>query len=713
MSDAGALAAEGAALARFVDLLFRYADPASFVSLRAFDQFDRGKPPVFIEAVPVADGTQNLARRAAEVATMVANQSPPVVFAPPVATFLNGQRARMVDVASGVALSVEIDKGDTTRARARLEFLLGPATLVVASGGEWVDPATGEVFPKLHIHWRLAEPTTTEREHNQLQEARRLAALLVGGDTTAAPPVHPLRWPGSWNCKARPKLARIVAEGEDHEIHLEEALSALGEAVDLAGITAFEAGAGTKPGKIVSSLFGETLRQADATMIASALGAIPNGDEHWEIWNRVGMAAWAATGGSAEGLAAWMDWSAKSPKHDDLACRRRWEHFFRSPPTKIGAGTIFYLAQQAGWTRPASASWEGEAPPFTGGTGDQPKPKKKIQILTLEEMEALPPVEYLIDGLVPEEGIVIPYGPPKVGKTFVVYSMALHIAAGRDWCGKKVRQAGVVYVAGEGVRGLTVRSKAMRARYGIGPDIPFWVIPHRINFRDETVVGELIQEIKDTVGDKPIGLTVLDTMARMMPGADENSAQDIGLVIAGCDRVKEEIKCTVMPVHHTGKDVERGMRGSTAITGAVEASILVQEAGDHLVRLINDNQKDAAEADDLVLRLEEVSVGIGRSSLVPMPLDPAERPPEPDKPIELLTQIAHALGGHKGRLTLRKVAEALGMTSGHARKALGQAVPMIPQTVDISLDGKTVRMWKVIDGDAPNSPVMLHREDLS
>src|SRR5215472_8161248 len=35
---------------------------------------------------------------------------------------------------------------------------LGPPTVIVASGGKWTDPATGQIFDKLHLHWRLRTP---------------------------------------------------------------------------------------------------------------------------------------------------------------------------------------------------------------------------------------------------------------------------------------------------------------------------------------------------------------------------------------------------------------------------------------------------------------------------------------------------------------------------------------------------------------------------
>jgi hypothetical protein len=95
--------------------------------------------------------------------------------------------------------------------------------------------------------------------------------------------------------------------------------------------------------------------QADPELIADAFAIIPNtADTDWERWYTIGMAVWRATGGSAEGFAAWDAWSRKSPKYNADNTAKKWAAFFKSPPTKIGAGTLVHLARQIDpfWDRP-------------------------------------------------------------------------------------------------------------------------------------------------------------------------------------------------------------------------------------------------------------------------------------------------------------------------------------------------------------------------
>jgi hypothetical protein len=84
--------------------------------------------------------------------------------------------------------------------------------------------------------------------------------------------------------------------------------------------------------------------------LEEVVAAIPNRCS-WEEWNRVGMAIYTASGGSELGFAAFDDFSSRSPKYDAYAVRERWANYRRSPPSRIGLGTLVHHARQAGWRR--------------------------------------------------------------------------------------------------------------------------------------------------------------------------------------------------------------------------------------------------------------------------------------------------------------------------------------------------------------------------
>jgi hypothetical protein len=359
--------------------------------------------------------------------------------------------------------------------------------------------------------------------------------------------------------------------------------------------------------------------QRSIPAIRAALAIIPNKTKNWDEWCRIGMAVWRSSGGSGDGLDAWIMWSEKHPCHDHAACNERWQHWFESPPTRIGFGTLYYEARKI---RPLFV------PPFDSGpipNGHDSEPasfeerpgKRAIRIYTMRELDALAPPEWIIDGLIPEKALVVPFGPPKAGKTFIVLSMCLHIAAGKDWFGHKVRQGGIVYIAGEGSGGLQTRLRAMRSAYEISIDEPFWTITRAINFRLESEVAELAAAVRAIAGNTPVQMVILDTLARAMPGADENSAQEVGLVIAGCDNLREELGCSTVPIHHSGKDIARGARGTSALRGAWDTALEITAAGKRAIMTVVD-QKEAEAGQRFVFRMDKVAVSLSRTSLVPM-----------------------------------------------------------------------------------------------
>jgi Primase C terminal 2 (PriCT-2) len=85
--------------------------------------------------------------------------------------------------------------------------------------------------------------------------------------------------------------------------------------------------------------------------LAELVDAIPN-DCDWHGWNRVGMAIFAASGGSDQGGIIFDAWSAKSPRYNPYETVARWRHWHKSPPSRLTTGTLVYLARQAGWQPP-------------------------------------------------------------------------------------------------------------------------------------------------------------------------------------------------------------------------------------------------------------------------------------------------------------------------------------------------------------------------
>lgn len=248
-----------------------------------------------------------------------------------------------------------------------------------------------------------------------------------------------------------------------------------------------------------------------------------------------------------------------------------------------------------------------------------------FSLLDLDELEALPPPTWLIEELVTDHGLTIVYGDPGAGKSFVVLDMALRLAYGMDWHGTAAKQCGVLYIAGEGARGLGKRVKGWRREHAMeGADAPFLLLPVAVQLLDEKERAKLCRTIAEAIARAgfPIGLVIIDTVSRAIAGQDENGQEAMSLFVGACAEVQVVTGGAVIGVHHSGKDSSRGMRGSTVLLGACDASLKISKDEGQRVTIEVEKQKDAEEAAPIYMAMKKVEwvIGLGKeeSTLVPM-----------------------------------------------------------------------------------------------
>ena len=243
---------------------------------------------------------------------------------------------------------------------------------------------------------------------------------------------------------------------------------------------------------------------------------------------------------------------------------------------------------------------------------DEP-PAKILPILGLNELRNMPPVKWLVDGVITKHGFSALYGAPGVGKSFIALDIALSVAYGRAWHDRTVDGGKVLYIAGEGVGGLGKRVKAWETHYGLNDNVPLQVVPKAVQFRDEADIQELIDTIDHFGGG--YRLIVIDTVARSMVGMEENSSSETGIFVAACDRIRTHADCALLAIHHSGKDTSRGMRGSNALLGAVDTSLQVKAAGEDVVVHV-EKQKDAEPVPDMQFAFEKVALVADDSAVI-------------------------------------------------------------------------------------------------
>jgi hypothetical protein len=243
-----------------------------------------------------------------------------------------------------------------------------------------------------------------------------------------------------------------------------------------------------------------------------------------------------------------------------------------------------------------------------------PRKESRFRPLTLKEMADLPPPEWLIEGLVPQDGLVVLYGEPRAGKSFVALDWGLSVATGVPWLGHEVRSGEVVYIYAEGTRGLMRRAKAWLQEHGEPEALTFRAVPSAVSIPDPGERSEFVDAVR-SVSQHP-RLIIIDTLARNFGAGNESLAQDMNAFVHGCDELRATFSgATVLAVHHSGKDQKRGARGSLALKGAADAEFALIRSGNTLT-LKTEKQKDGEEAKPMSLELAQVRLADGKTSLV-------------------------------------------------------------------------------------------------
>lgn len=288
-------------------------------------------------------------------------------------------------------------------------------------------------------------------------------------------------------------------------------------------------------------------------------------------------------------------------------------------------------------------------------------------LLSPMELDQLPEAEPLVESFLVKESVVRLYGPPKSYKSFVMLDLAACIGGGMEWHGKRVVQSKVLYVVAEGVRGIKRRVRAWEAlnkRAMTGVDF----YERAVQLGDRKDVSKLIRTAKRGGYE----FIVLDTQARCTVGLEENSASEMGVVVAALDVLKEVTGACVALVHHSGASGGRA-RGSTAILGALDAEFEVEADKDSMsVTMHTRAQKDLAEAPSIDFDL--VTPGPGQSLAVKPRRQWYQARPEdlaPLRPNELEALRALDTFGGAGA-TETQVAKHLNQEVVPVKQALGQ-----------------------------------------
>ena len=333
-----------------------------------------------------------------------------------------------------------------------------------------------------------------------------------------------------------------------------------------------------------------------------------------------------------------------------------------------------------------------------------PATKRRHGMLASEAVASWRPSEYLIKGLIPKRQLGLIYGPPDAKKSFTIIDAANHIARGREWQGLRTKRAGVVYWHGEGQQGIAGRVRAWCDEYGAaGGDI--WLDDRPLNFTKtaagkEQGVGDdikaMLAEAKAALGLK-VELLIIDTLSKATIGMKANDETDAARVMANAEAVVKRLDVTILFVAHSGKDAERGVRGSNVLEGNVDFHLRMDKGGLLTIPRMKDGRKaeprklafverkittdaDGDDVTSLVIPKPKITTGelLGavddeaEAPNLPAPATPAA--PPSDRP---LTRKEQEAAERKAR----------GDAHRHANSKDGRAETMLQAAADIGAGG--------------------------
>jgi len=264
-----------------------------------------------------------------------------------------------------------------------------------------------------------------------------------------------------------------------------------------------------------------------------------------------------------------------------------------------------YAQNDAGaWAvAPAAEVFAGDVLDRLASEPTQPEPRSRFYFEDDKEQSHAPDPSWIVPSLIPDRSTVLLAGAKGSFKSFIAQELALAIAADVETFGARpVRTGSVFYGAHEGRNEIKkARKAAWKVAREVSGFIPFYVAP-----APQVAIAEQCEEFREQirvrlreVGQKRIALIVLDTVAKCMIGLDENSVRDCGIFTAFVDSLRDEFECSILALHHFGKDAGRGGRGSSALPANFDTVIhLDRVPGTKAISAEVQYHKDADEPRD-------------------------------------------------------------------------------------------------------------------
>ena len=196
--------------------------------------------------------------------------------------------------------------------------------------------------------------------------------------------------------------------------------------------------------------------------------------------------------------------------------------------------------------------------------------KQDLFISVADMMRGVKRADWIIKNVLEKGSNTLLFGESGACKSLIALDWAYCIGLGIDWHNHKTKKGTVVYIAGEGHRGLAMRMQALSQKYdGTQPDNIYFSTKSVDMLNVETVmrVSQVIDDLE--IGKTP-DVIFIDTLHRNMQG-DENSSEDMAIFYTNIEMLAKKYNCAIVVVHHSGHGDKGRARGSSSIKAGMDA----------------------------------------------------------------------------------------------------------------------------------------------
>jgi len=235
----------------------------------------------------------------------------------------------------------------------------------------------------------------------------------------------------------------------------------------------------------------------------------------------------------------------------------------------------------------------------------------RLQVFTGNEIaDEYEAPDEIVEDLITSSTLAMLYGESHSGKTFFAIALAAAVNSGQTFFGKHTDKGNVLYLATEAPRTVRDRLQAIK-RYQETDLSNFYVVPMPLNFYTNS--GDVVDIVNLCKEIGNIRLIVGDTLARMSAGANENTGEDMGPVMEKFDAVARETGASVLIIHHSGKNKERGSRGWSGMPAHIDAEIEItsDEQGRKTAK-VSKQRELGTTGMEIPFKLISVEMGIGK-----------------------------------------------------------------------------------------------------